>query len=62
MAAPQDIPPAQRKTYLVRPGDTFFTIAKRLHIAGGWSALYLLNKDKIPNPDELYPGQLLKLP
>jgi Domain of unknown function (DUF1906)/LysM domain len=49
-------------TYTVEPGDTLASIAERLGIAGGWQALYALNRAVIgPDPDLISPGQVLKL-
>lgn len=49
------------KTYTVAPGDSLFAIAQNHSVVGGWQALFNLNKDKISNPDQIYPGQVLKL-
>jgi nucleoid-associated protein YgaU len=50
-------------TYVVKGGDTLFQIATRLHVPGGWPALYQENLAVIgDNPDLLFPGQLLTLP
>ena len=44
-------------------GDTLSGIAAKLHVPGGWQALYKLNEDVIgPNPDVISPGEVLKLP
>lgn len=38
-------------------------IARKLGIAGGWQALYALNRAVIgPDPDVLRPGEVLRLP
>jgi hypothetical protein len=50
------------KTYVVKPGDTLFRIATRLHVPGGWKKLHALNLAVIPDPDDIKPGQKLKLP
>lgn len=50
------------KTYTVRSGDTLTLIAKRLKISD-WHTLYNKNKSVIgPNPDKIYPGQVLQIP
>ena len=49
------------RTYRVAAGDTLSQIALRLHVAGGWEALYHLNSDLISNPNLIYPGQVLQL-
>ena len=53
---------ARHKTYRVRPGDTLSKIARRLHIVGGWRALYRANHAHLSNPNVLRAGQLLQLP
>jgi len=53
---------ARHKTYRVRPGDTLSKIAHRLHLAGGWRALYRVNHAHLSNPNVLRVGQLLRLP
>ena len=50
------------KTYRVRPGDTLAKIARRLHVHGGWHALYSANRAHMHNPNVLRVGQLLTLP
>jgi LysM repeat protein len=50
-------------TYTVQPGDTLSAIAARFHTPGGWEAIYQLNQKVIgPDPNQLSPGQILKLP
>lgn len=47
-------------TYTVRPGDWLSRIAPR---AGtDWRTLYRLNRDRVDDPDLIYPGQVLRLP
>lgn len=51
------------KTYKVKKGDCLWTIAKKMLGSGArWQEIYKLNKDKISNPNLIYPGQVLKLP
>jgi nucleoid-associated protein YgaU len=50
------------KTYRVRRGDTLSGIARRLHVHGGWHALYRANHKHLHNPNVLHVGQLLRLP
>ena|SRR5919201_6071280 len=53
----------QQKTYTVVSGDTLSKIAKREYgDADKWHAIYEANRDKIKNPDLIYPGQVLTLP
>ena len=50
------IPPVQ-DTYVVRPGDTLFTIANQFNTT--LPALMRLNR--IKNPNLIYPGQVIKI-
>ena len=51
------------ETYTVKSGDTLSKIAKREYgDADKWHAIYEANRDKIKNPDLIYPGQVLTLP
>ena len=53
----------RQKTYTVVSGDTLSKIAKREYgDADKWHAIYEANRDKIKNPDLIYPGQVLTLP
>ncbi len=47
--------------YTVKSGDTLFKIASRNHVAGGWEALAKSNADVIPDPNVIYPGQVIRL-
>jgi nucleoid-associated protein YgaU len=47
----------------VRPGETLERIAGRtLGDASLWPAIYLANRDRIKDPERVYPGQLLRIP
>lgn len=51
------------RTYEVVSGDTFGSIAqKELGSADRWRDIWALNKNRIPNPNLLEVGQVLKLP
>ena len=53
----------REKTYTVVSGDSLSKIAKRQYgDANKWKAIYEANKDKIKDPDLIYPGQVLTLP
>lgn len=55
--------PPQAKTYVVKRGDCLWNIAKRYLGKGSrYMEIYNLNKDKIKNPNLIYPGQVLTLP
>lgn len=43
--------------YIVRPGDTLFSIARRYNL----SVPYILDRNDIPDPNLIYPGQVLNL-
>jgi LysM repeat protein len=53
---------ARHKTYRVKSGDTLSKIAHRLHVDGGWKALFKANRSHLSNPNVLRVGQLLQLP
>jgi LysM repeat protein len=51
-------PPACRATYVVRPGDTLYGIARRY----GTTYTEIARVNGIPNPRLIYPGQQLCIP
>jgi LysM repeat protein len=54
--------PATR-TYTVRPGDSLSAIAAKFYgNAGDWTWLYHVNQAEISNPNDIYAGQVLKVP
>lgn len=53
-------PPSTGTTYTVKPGDTLSGIAKALGVTV--DALLAANKDKVKNPDAIFPGQELVVP
>ena len=55
--------PAKQTIVKVRRGDSLWRIARR-HLGKGkkWAAFYKANKEKIDNPDLIYPGQVLIIP
>ena len=56
-------PAAKGKTYTVKKGDTLSAIAKEhLGSAGAYMKIFELNKDQLTDPDEIKPGQVLRLP
>ncbi len=58
----QGTPPAA-KAYAVVKGDSLWAIAKKqLGDGSRWQEIYSLNKDKISNPNLIYPGQVFSLP
>lgn len=53
----------QEKTYTVKSGDCLWNIAKSLLGSGSrYTEIYNLNRDKIKNPNLIYPGQVLRIP
>jgi LysM repeat protein len=66
MPAIQATPSAQAnadgRTYVVRAGDTLWSIAERNGVKGGWRTLYRLNRNVVgADPDLILPGQQLTL-
>ncbi|MDR1408858.1 MAG: LysM peptidoglycan-binding domain-containing protein [Oscillospiraceae bacterium] len=54
---------AAPKTYTVKKGDCLWNIAKKYLGSGArYKEIYNLNRDKIKNPNLIYPGQVLKMP
>lgn len=50
-------------TYTVKAGDCLWNIVKKqLGNGADYTKIYNLNKDKIKNPNLIYPGQVLTLP
>lgn len=52
--------PAGDETYTVRRGDWLSKIAPREHTT--WQRIFAVNRDRIADPDLIYPGQVLRLP
>jgi LysM repeat protein len=48
-------------SYTVKSGDTLSKIAAAKHLTGGWKTLAHENADVIPDPDLIYPGQVIRL-
>jgi len=50
-------------TYTVQAGDTLSAIAKRFYgHANEYMAIFNANKDQLKDPDQIKPGQVLKIP
>ena len=61
-AKPVPVQNVTRK-YTVAAGDNLSAIANRLHVGGGWNAIYQRNKQVIgPDPNKIKPGMVLTLP
>lgn len=55
--------PLQERTYRVQEGDALSRIAATLYgDASLWEALATYNRDRLPNPDRLRPGLVLRVP
>ena len=56
-------PAAGAKTYTVKSGDSLSRIAKeQLGNANDYMKIFELNRDQLSDPNEIKPGQILKLP
>src|SRR3954462_10747960 len=63
VATPLAVSAGPDDRYTVRSGDTISSIATRLHVPGGWDALYAANRQTIgPDPDRLRVGTRLRTP
>lgn len=50
-------------TYIVKKGDCLWNIAKKYYSKGSsYTKIFNANKDKIKNPNLIYPGQVLTIP
>ena len=51
------------RTYTVASGDTLSAIAQRHYgNASRWPMIFEANRDKLSDPDKIFPGQVLRLP
>lgn len=57
---PDTVQSAASGTYTVRRGDWLSKIAPREHTT--WRRIFAVNRDRIADPDLIYPGQVLRLP
>jgi nucleoid-associated protein YgaU len=59
----QQAPQAQSQFYTVQSGDTLSKIAGQFYgDANRYSAIFEANKPMLKDPDEIYPGQVLRIP
>ena len=62
-AAASTAPPAGGSTYTVKAGDTLSKIARDyLGNANDYMKVFEVNKDQLSDPDQIKPGQVLKIP
>ena len=55
--------PWASRTYTVQSGDTLSKIAKEMYgDAGKYPQIFEANKPMLKDPDEIYPGQVLRVP
>lgn len=55
--------PKEPRTYTVKPGDNLSKIAKEIYgDANKYPVIFEANKPMLKDPDEIYPGQVLRLP
>lgn len=55
--------PKSNRVYVVRRGDTLWAIAKKYYGSGlQYPKIFNANRDKIKNPNLIYPGQKLVIP
>ena len=48
---------------LVQPGNSLWRIARRLYGDGfGYTEIYSANRERIADPDLIYPGQVFEIP
>ncbi len=53
----------EARTYVVKAGDSLSTIAEELlGDAGRWKEIFEANEDEIDDPNQIKPGQELKIP
>ena len=56
------VAPAAVRTYTVKAGDTLSAIAKEhLGSATAYTKIFELNRDQLTDPDQIKPGQVLRL-
>ncbi len=54
---PPETEPTVPESYVVRPGDTLWKIAKKYNI----SVADIINMNRVSDPDKIFPGQILIL-
>jgi nucleoid-associated protein YgaU len=60
---PTSTPSTRQRTHTVASGDTLSGIAQRVYgRADRWKLIFEANRDKLDDPDRIYPGQVLVIP
>jgi LysM repeat protein len=60
---PGSQPASQPGTYTVQSGDTLSRISSKVYgTSGRWGEIFEANRDQLPSPNALRPGQVLKIP
>jgi tetratricopeptide (TPR) repeat protein len=55
--------PAPARTYTVQAGDTLSRISSRVYgETARWTEIFEANRDQLPSPNALQPGQVLRIP
>ncbi len=58
-----DAAPDKKLAVIIRRGDTLWQISRRIYGRGvRYSTIYLANQDAIPNPNRIFPGQVVAIP
>jgi nucleoid-associated protein YgaU len=56
-------PSQTQREYSIQPGDSLSKIARKYYgNAADWQKIYNANKDKIKDPNMIYPGQKIIIP
>ncbi|MDH3528969.1 MAG: LysM peptidoglycan-binding domain-containing protein, partial [Acidobacteriota bacterium] len=53
-------PESSSTTYTVQSGDTLSKIGSNYGVS--WNAIFEANRDKLDDPDKIFPGQELNIP
>ena len=63
VSSTEEIRAGAAQSYTVVKGDTLSKIAKQFYgKASKWRVIHAANKDTIPDPDRIFPGQVIQIP